>query len=293
MSTNELVHELKHLLKIHDNKSIIYIPDIQNALNLVIDILQSHSNSDTLLKYGVQSSITNHTTAANATKINYDIDKDGGLNIDLISMPDIDCLIVSNFLGHIVDIEKYETWANYCFKYLIFDNRLTPYTFYNNKNSCNYGNVSIINFPFHNDGYIIIDKCIVDNDDLNLYPYTDMFLYKTILDNNNYTEYNYFWQQVELYNIPILKYPCFSDTDNHKYVSYIVFFSSISDILFESFIENNIHVEKYYKSSQHNNIDTFFYNNIICLPCFGINLLTIQLYIGILMEYIDILKHTA
>lgn len=290
MSTNELVYELKQLLKIHDDKSIIYIPNIQNALNIVFDLLQSHSQSTFQLKYGIQSSITNESHLLN--KINYDIDKDGGINIDLILPSDINGIVISNFLGHVVDIEKYEFWTTHYFKYLIIDNRLTPYTFYNNKNVCNYGNVSIISFPFHSDGFIIIDKTIVFNDDITIYPYTDTILYESILNNNNDKEHQYFWEQVELYNIPIYQYPCYSDFNNNKFVTYIVFFTNIlftniNEILFNSYRENNIQVEKYYKpmSTNPNVIDTLFYDNIICLPCFGINQMTIQLYIDILRNH--------
>jgi hypothetical protein len=302
-TSDKLCLSLKDLLKIHSNKSIIYISDIRNALNIVMDILESHSQSQ--LKYATQSS-TNTNTNSISSKLYYDIDIDGGINLDFISIQDVDCLIVSNFLGHIVDIEKYEVWTNHFFKYLIFDNRFTPYTFYNNINSCNYGNVSIINFPTHNDGFIVVDKNIVINDDLSLYPYTFtndidyeheygcIFLYKIILDTNNYIEYSYFWEQIQIYNIPITKFPCFSDNTCNNYVTYIVFFSDISDILYESFINKNISVEKYYKPVElTNNIDTFFYNNILCLPCMGINKTIIDFYIDILKEHVYTLQYNV
>jgi hypothetical protein len=307
--SNELCESFRKLLKIDKHKSVIYISDIQNALNVVIEILQKHSSLP--LKYAIQSSI-NHINDTN--KIIYDIDQDGGINIDMISFSpsDIDCLIVSNFLGHVVDIEKYHIWANHHFKYLIIDNRLTPYSFYNRKNSCNYGNISIISFPHHSDGFIIIDNNIILDDDFSQYPYTDTILYETLLDINTQLNFEYFWKQIELYKLPVHKYPCYSDTNNNdtnnndtnnndtnnngsetetdiidvfNFKSYIVFFSEIPDSISRSFIQNNIAIEKYYKPTIPNRIDILFYNHIICLPCIGVDKNTIDLYIEILKDF--------
>ena len=93
-----------------------------------------------------------------------DIDEGGGPDLSKISIDDVDGIIVTNVLGHVVDLDKYEQWAHQHNKFLLLDNAATSSTFYHNKNSINYGTGSIISFHhtkpigFGEGGAIIVDR---------------------------------------------------------------------------------------------------------------------------------------
>lgn len=56
----------------------------------------------------------------------------------------IDGVVITNLLGHVLDIQKYIDWCEKNNKILLLDNAATSYSFYKDKNSINYGTGSII-----------------------------------------------------------------------------------------------------------------------------------------------------
>ena len=121
-----------------------------------------------------------------------DIDEDGGIDLEQIPK-NVNGIIVTNCFGNVVDIDKYVNWCKERNIFLVFDNAGTAYTFYKGKNSCNYGNGSIISFHhtkpfgFGEGGAIIVDK---------KYEYTIRKLMNFGIDNNKPQEYELYWNRL-------------------------------------------------------------------------------------------------
>jgi acetyltransferase EpsM len=157
-----LENRCREYLKVTDDKAVIVVSSGAGALTAVGSVFNHIANRK--LKYATQSytfPCSAQTSMSNCQIV--DIDEYGGPDINQID-DDVDVLIVTNILGNIVDVNKYEKWARENNKLLIFDNAATSYTFYQNKNSINYGNASVVSLHhtkpigFGEGGIIIIDK---------------------------------------------------------------------------------------------------------------------------------------
>jgi len=228
-----------------------------------------------------------------------DIDKDGGLNLDELDET-INGIIVTNIFGNIVDIEKYEKWANENNKFLIFDNAATPFTFYKGKSCCNYGHGCTISFHhtkplgFGEGGAIIVDKkyeknirCL-NNFGINLtddywvregnnckmsdisavyiIQYLDNF--DTIIEDHKKL-YNYFKEEITRNKVPITLFPSFHDDDKIMPSCFCLLFDDpeLSIQMETRLLENNIFCRKYYNPLKDTKNAMTVFNKILCLPC--------------------------
>jgi dTDP-4-amino-4,6-dideoxygalactose transaminase len=151
---------------IDESKAVIVTNNGTSALHALIAGMNiNHKKQLTFLTQSYTFPSSNQGPLANSIII--DINQDGGIDLDLLSHHSLDVydgMIITNVHGNIVDIDKYVEFCNLHNKILIFDNAATGYTFYNGKNSCNYGVGSIISFHhtkpfgFGEGGCIIVDN---------------------------------------------------------------------------------------------------------------------------------------
>lgn len=165
--TTKLESLIHSSLELDSSKSVVCVSNGTVALWAVAAALEIfHSETlKTPLRFATQS----FTFPASAqgflsNAIIVDIDIDGGPDLSSFDPNSIDALIITNVFGNVVDIQKYQSWADSHKKFLIFDNAATSFTCYNGKNSCLYGNASTISFHhtkpigFGEGGAVIIDS---------------------------------------------------------------------------------------------------------------------------------------
>lgn len=298
-SSNQFVNKLEIYIrdkfKIDDNKTIICTMSGDGALHCLVSTINYHYNKK--LKWATQS-FTFPSSSCNIldNSIIVDIDEEGALDLNKVPL-DIDGIIVTNVFGNVCDIKKYELWCLNNNKILLFDNAATSYTFYNNKNSCNYGLGSIISFHhtkpfgFGEGGAIIIDKefeksvKIIMNfgiDNSNYYKkynwsiygsnykmseISAIYIYQYLLDNFD----NIIKHHKELYNyiknnFNYKLYPNFSD--DIPIVSCICLLDNKFNIEFiNKKVNEGLFCRKYYNPLDDSIISNTFYSKIICIPC--------------------------
>ncbi|CAF2116187.1 unnamed protein product [Rotaria magnacalcarata] len=123
---------LRKILDINPTKAVILTNNGSAALHAIIGGLQIYKNEK--LRFVTQAFTFPTSAQCNLTGTAIvDIDKDLGLNLDLVDIDAVDGIIVTNVFGHVVDIKKYTEWAAKHNKYLIFDNAATSFTFYEGK----------------------------------------------------------------------------------------------------------------------------------------------------------------
>lgn len=288
--TQMLETKIKDLLQIDDSKSIICVVNGAAALmTIAISIDMEHKK-----KYWATQSFTFPPSAqgyfSNALII--DIDKEGGLDLNLLP-EHINAICVTNVFGNVVDIQKYELWKQKQEgRILIFDNAATPYTFYKNKNSCNYGDASIISFHhtkplgFGEGGAIICDKKWEHNVRRIInFGIDNQFKLPWLREGNNYKmteisaifilQYLLNFDKIiqthqELYNkvkeLNLELYPNFCSG-----IPVLSCFSIFHDRFTKEFIQklNDIGIEarKYYTPLESTKISDMFFKRICCFPC--------------------------
>ena len=153
---------IKDKFKVDEDKSVIVVTNGALALHSITSGIQYTEKIN--IQWATQSFTFPPSAQSNLSTVKIiDIDKDGGIDLELID-DDVNGIIVTNIFGNIVDIDKYTEWAKLNNKFLIFDNAATSYTFYKGKNCVNYGNGCIISFHhtkpfgFGEGGAIIVDK---------------------------------------------------------------------------------------------------------------------------------------
>jgi dTDP-4-amino-4,6-dideoxygalactose transaminase len=291
----ELEKKVRTLLKIEDSKSVICVSNGTVALWAVVAAMEVYESKE--LQFCTQS----FTFPASAqgyleNVIIVDIDKEGGIDLSGIDPKTCDGIIITNIFGNLVDHSKYETWCAEHQKFLIFDNAATSYSFYQGKNSCNYGNASTISFHhtkpigFGEGGCIIIDSKYerslrniinfgIDNtsplgkwhrkggnykmSDLQavyVHQYLDHF--DSIVEKT--TElYRYFLTSIA--SSSIRTFPNFSD--GVPFVSCICVLIENSKVVMERLLENHIYCRKYYNPLIPSPNAVEIYNQIICISC--------------------------
>lgn len=302
-SNKQYVHKLEKYIhknfKIDDTKAVICTMSGDGALHCLISAFNIYHNKK--LKWCTQS-FTFPSSACGILKdaIIIDIDEEGSLDLNKIDdkiIDNIDGIIVTNVFGNVCDIQKYEKWCNIRDKILVFDNAATSYSFYKNKNSCNYGIGSIISFHhtkpfgFGEGGAIIIDKKFeniiritqnfgIDNSDYlkknnwNVwganYKMSEISAIYILqyLKNNFYKiiEHHKMLYSYIKNNTNCILYPNFSD--DFPVVSCI---SILNDIYDNNYIEQKIKCglfcRKYYNPLINSDIALKFYKKILCIPC--------------------------
>jgi dTDP-4-amino-4,6-dideoxygalactose transaminase len=158
-----LEETLRTILHIEDSKAVVCTSSGTSALYAIWAALCLKDGKS--LKFATQSfGFPSSAQVHRGVKI-IDIDESGGL--DLSAVPEsVDGLIVTNVFGNVVEISKYTSFCSERSKYLVFDNAATPLTFYHGKNSCNFGDASVISlhhtklFGFGEGGAAIVDKSL-------------------------------------------------------------------------------------------------------------------------------------
>jgi dTDP-4-amino-4,6-dideoxygalactose transaminase len=290
-----LEEKMRDLLKIDNTKSVICVSNGTVALWAAVAAFEMYKNRD--LQFYTQSFTFPASAQGYLDNVKIiDIDKDGGLDLDLVDIDTCDGIIVTNVFGNIVDIEKYELWCKKNNKFLVFDNAATSFTLYKGKNSCNYGNASTISFHhtkpigFGEGGAIIIDSIYektirmiinfgIDNNALNPswhrkgsnYKMSDIqaVYINQYLDNFNkvvsHTEelYSYFCEKVK--HLDIKLFPNFSY--GVPFISCICLFSKKSNKIIDKLLKNSIYSRKYYYPLLPTKVSVSFFENIVCIPC--------------------------
>ena len=283
---------IKEKYLIDDDKVVIVTNNGSSALQtLALGIQKYHNN----LNEWTTQSFTFFSAHQGSLKNSYiiDIDNEYFLDLNLVNDKTIG-IIVTNIFGNICDINKYVKWCKLHNKLLIFDNAATPYTFYNKKNSLNFGVGSIISFHhtkglgFGEGGAIIVDKkyeLIIrelinfkkhknnfDSDgnnfkmsDINACYIIDYLSSMSSIISHTKNLYNYFKKK----SVLLKDFKFFSknyDEDN-IYTSLIcLIYKSDSNLFIKKLNEDNIFCKKYYKPLNNSIIANNLYDRIICIP---------------------------
>ena len=292
-----LEETIRTLLKIDDTRSVICVSNGTVAIWGVIAAVEFLEQRD--LQFYTQSFTFPASAQGYLQNVKIvDIDNEGGLDLDLVDINNCDGIIVTNVFGNIVNIKKYEEWSKKYNKFLLFDNAATSYSFFNDKNSCNYGNASTISFHhtkpigFGEGGAIIIDSKYekyvrniinfgIDNYSIEpkwdkrgsnykmsdiqavyILQYLDTF--NDIVKIHN-TLYEYFINEIKKYDLKVQLYPNYSSTN--PFISCFTIFVNNSNKLMEIFLRNNIYCRKYYNPLIPCKISSEFYTRIICISC--------------------------
>lgn len=290
-----LEEKIKTLLSIDDDKDIIAVSNGTVAIWVAINSIEFFLNKK--LKWATQS-FTFPASAQGMLKdvLICDIDEEGGLELTDNLKDQVDGIIVTNVFGNLVNINKYITWAKTYNKYLIFDNAATSYSFYNGKNSLNYGNAATLSLHhtkplgFGEGGIVIIDKLFskylrqlinfgIDNNAENPiwhplgsnYKMSDIAAAYVIQHLENFN--NIYEKTIELINYfktkisnKISLYPNFSD--DSPFLSCLSCLLPEKDLIIEQKLKSlDIYCRKYYKPLIFTPNSTNIYNKILCIPC--------------------------
>jgi len=301
-----LEERIRRLLKISDTKSVVCVSNATHGLWAVVASFELFYNKE--IQCATQS-LTFPASAQGYLKSTYiiDIDKDGG--IDLTQIPEnVECIIVTNIFGTVVDIQKYIDWSSKNNKLLIFDNAATPYSFYNGQNVCNYGNSSVISFHhtkpigFGEGGCVIIDKQYEEaiRKIIN-FGFDENRKWNKFGSNYKMSDISavYILQHLEgfvdmvkrhadlreyfISHLPdhIKMYPNFAD---HTFHSCFCILTETAEVYHQILLENNVMARKYYEPLISTpNADTMF-SKILCIPC------TIDMTYSDIDNIINILK---
>jgi len=226
-----------------------------------------------------------------------DIDEEGGLDLSKLT-ESAKGIIVTNIFGNVVDIRKYEAYAESSGKFLVFDNAATPYTTYEGKNACNYGHGCVISFHhtkplgFGEGGAIVVDRKyevavrrLINFGLDNLHPevkwHPDASNHKMsdvaavyilqYLDSMGdiiaIHKKLYSYMKRKLQHITDIRfYPSFGDET--PFVScFSLLFESYNDEIREKLIKNGVFCRKYYKPLVETPTAVEFYKKILCVPC--------------------------
>lgn len=289
---------IREKLKIDETKAVIAVTNGSVALHVLASSIEYFENKK--IKWATQS-FTFPPSAqgilSNAKIV--DIDLDGGL--DLTKLDDtINGIIVTNIFGNIVDIEKYEKWAEENNKFLIFDNAATPFTFYKDKSCCNYGHGSTISFHhtkpfgFGEGGAIIVDKkyeknirClnnfgidltekywVKEGNNNKMSDISAIYILQYLDNFDNIVEkhkmlYKYLKQQIKKLNLPLYLYPSFHDKNNIMSSCFCLLFNEPQKSIHteKKLLDNDIFCRKYYHPLKDTKNTLEIYNKILCLPC--------------------------
>ena len=300
----ELEDFVKDKFKIDNSKAVICCNNGTSALYaLTSGINVFHAPIHGKQIQWVTQSLTFPVSAQGMLKdaIIIDIDKNGGIDLELVP-ENVNGLIVTNCFGNVVDIDKYINWCKKRNIFLVFDNAGTAYSFYKGKNSCNYGNGSIISFHhtkpfgFGEGGAIIVDK---------QYEYIIRKLMNFGIDNSDSAKYELYWNRLgnnykmseiaAVYILSYLKdnfdtiikhhiniyehfrsleqnnkltlYPNFADENMTVPMCITLLDKSYTNEHVNLLIDNGIYCRKYYCPLILTEISEYMYKHILCLPC--------------------------
>ena len=286
----------REILKIDDSKAVICVSNGTVAIWAAVAAIELYHSKD--MTFCTQSFTFPASAQGCLNKtIIVDIDKDGGIDLELVDISICDGIIVTNVFGNVVNISKYEEWCLAHKKFLIFDNAATSNTFYKGRNSCNYGTAATLSFHhtkpigFGEGGCVIIDKQFersfrniinfgIDNTSPSGKWHTKGGNYKMsdlqaayiiqYLDNfdsivaKKSDSYGYFVECISKRS-DIKLFPNFSDS--LPFVSCISILIDNSKEVMQKLLESGIYCRKYYNPLIPTPVATTIYNEIICISC--------------------------
>jgi len=163
-AVRELELRAKYMLKIDDSKAVIATSSGTSALHA---ILYGMIRKD---KHQYRISTSDFTFPSNSQgpasgPIIADLNSEYCINLDDQYLQESsDLVIVTNCFGHLENLDEVSAKTEGRSKKLIFDNAATPYSFWNDTNSCNLGTASYISLHhtkplgFGEGGLAIIDR---------------------------------------------------------------------------------------------------------------------------------------
>jgi len=289
---------IREKLQIDNSKAVIVVSNGSVALHSLASGIEYYHNKK--MNWATQSFTFPPSAQGTLKDVKIvDIDNDGGLNLEELDNS-INGIIVTNIFGNVVDIKKYEEWANDNNKFLIFDNAATPYTFYNGKSCCNYGNGCTISFHhtkplgFGEGGAIIVDKKYENNirclnnfgfylkENLwvrygNNYKMSDISAVYIIQYLDNFDKiiekhrvlYEYFKKQIIQKKLPLKLFPSYHDDGKITPSCFCLLFdeSEKSYKIEKKILFSNIFCRKYYNPLKDTKNAVDIFNKILCLPC--------------------------
>lgn len=295
---------IKKKFKVEDDKCVIAVTNGAVALHSLTSGIQY--TESTSIKWATQSFTFPPSAQSNLSNVEIiDIDKDGGIDLDLIDSS-VNGIIVTNIFGNVVDIDKYIEWANKNNNFLVFDNAATAYTFYKGKNCLNYGNGCIISFHhtkpfgFGEGGAIIVDKkyekairClnnfgigltenywVKEGNNNKMSDISAVYILQFLMNNfdsivsHHYGMYNYFKEKVlKEKSEGTLKWKLFPSFHDDNINTSDIIVPSCLCILLENYddnirlklLENNIFCRKYYYPLKDTKVACEIFESILCI----------------------------
>jgi len=284
------------LLEVAPHKSLILVNNGTAALHAIISMFNLTFNRE--LKWAT-SSYTFPVSAQGPLKgsLIVDIDEDCGPDLTQIDPNQVDGIIVTNVLGHLTNLDKYQQWVTQHQKILILDNAATACSYYHNTNSINIGTASIISLHhtkpigFGEGGIIIIDKeyenhirkvinfgyDMIKMDQLwhpegSNYKMSDIAAAYILQYLTNYQHIKH--THLQLYQQFLDGLKDISDVTPFPNYSERVPFVSCMPVIFskkislDEFKDYPIEIKKYYKPLNLEHTKSMdLYNRIICFPC--------------------------
>lgn len=168
-AVKELEERARHLLKIDGTKAIIATNSGTSALHAIVYGMRKYDNENHRV---TTQNFTFPSASLGPCAGPIVVDFDGSLNLEMRDSFLVDygkIIIVTNCFGHLQNIDHIIDQATKLDKYVIFDNAATPYSFYNEYNSCNYGNAAFISLHhtkpigFGEGGLVIVDRSFEDS----------------------------------------------------------------------------------------------------------------------------------
>ena len=159
-----LEERARTMLKIDDNKAVIATSNGTSGLDAILYGIETYDKKVCRVSTQAFTFPSNCLGKAQGPIIT-DITAHCNMNLDdeyLVKYSDT--VIVTNIFGHLQDFKEIISKTEGRHKKLIFDNAATPYSFWDNTNSCNLGTASYISLHhtkpigFGEGGLVIIDK---------------------------------------------------------------------------------------------------------------------------------------
>ncbi len=316
----ELEAKLEKLLQIDHNRAVILVNSGTSALHGIIGGLKIFSKD---VEWNTQAFTFSSSAQGPLKSANIlDIDENGGLDLNKIvnSSNKIPGIIVTNLFGYLVDINNYVKWKKENKGFLIFDNAATPYSFYNNKNSLNYGDASIISFHhtkplgFGEGGAIVIKKKYEDavrrcinfgfNDNRLWHPegsnykisdisaafiasYLNNFETIVKIHRNLYIKFK---RKLEMKNLNCSLLNTYSSEIPFVACFFIVFPNNLSGKIIDAMNKyiDIVEIKKYYRPLVSLEQSESLFNNSLCFPCHkDLTEKDLEMYIYIIEEIFD------
>tara|TARA_Y100000816_G_scaffold215663_1_gene160906 strand:+ start:3245 stop:4288 length:1044 start_codon:yes stop_codon:yes gene_type:complete len=284
-------------LEIKNSKCVILVNNGSSAIQILCSGISLFHSKD--LKWVTQaftfpSSVQGSLKDAKIV----DIDYEGGLDLNYVKESD-DGIIVTNFMGYLVNIQKYEEYCRNNNKFLIFDNAGTHFTYYKNQNALNYGVGSIISFHhtkpfgFGEGGAIICDKKyektirelinfgfdetksswspLGNNHKISeissIYILQHLKTNKTYIQKHCFDLYKYFIIKTQ-YSKTFQTFPSFhSNVILPLTISVIFTNKNYCDCAMKLLCQNYIEAKKYYKPLKKLKVSEYIFERILCIPC--------------------------